>query len=101
MEPPAAGSPAAGGVVRGGEVSRRRREEAGARALAVAGEPVAADAAVEEDLLAAQEVSLGDRQRVAGEPVAAVDLREVRRLLELAARRHELRVGQGLDDRLF
>src|SRR5205823_12427724 len=95
-----AGVPAAAGVVRAGEVGRRRREEAGPRALAVAGEPVAADAAVEEDLLAAQEVPLGDRQRVAGEPVAAVDLREVRRLRELGARRHELRVGQGLDDRL-
>ena len=82
-----AGVAAAAGVVLVGEVGRRRREELRAGALAVALQAVAADAALEEDLLAAEEVLLGHRQRVAGEPVAAVDLREVRRLLELVLRR--------------
>ena len=59
---------------------------------------MAADAALEEDLLAAQQVPLGHRERVACEPVAAVDLREIRRLLELA--RGHLPVGAFLDLRV-
>ena len=52
---------------------------------------MAADAALEEDLLAAQQVLLGHWQRVAGEPVAAVDLREVRRFFELSGRYLDVR----------
>src|SRR5207248_7182789 len=80
---------AAAGVVRVSEVGRRRREEAPPGPLAVALQPVAADAALEEDLLAAQEITLGHGQRVAGEPIAPIDLGEVRRLLELVLRRLE------------
>ena len=45
---------------------------------------MAADATLEEDLLAARQVLLGDRQGVGREPIAAVDLGEVGCLLELA-----------------
>jgi hypothetical protein len=41
---------------------------------------VARDATLEEDLLAAPQVLLGNRQRIGRQPVAAVDLGEVGRL---------------------
>src|SRR6266542_1196649 len=92
-----AGVAAAALIVGVVERERGRRQESARRALPVPRRPVAADAALEEDLLAAQQVLLCHRQRVAGEPVAAVDLREVRRLLELVGRRfHFLRFEGGL-----
>jgi len=91
------GVASAAGVVGTREVGGRRRHELRAGALAVAVRPVTADAALEEDLLASQQVSLGHRQRVAGEPVAAVDLREVRRLFELAGGHRD--IGAFLDRR--
>ena len=94
------GVAAAAGVVRVREVGRRRRHERRGRALAVAVQAVAADAALEEDLLATEEIRLGDRQRIAGQPVAPVDLGEVRHLRDLALGRFQLLVRLGLDDRL-
>ena len=79
-----AGVAAAARVVLVGEVGRGGREEARARPLTVAFLAVAADAAVEEDFLAAEQIRLRDRQRVSREPVAAVDLGQIRCLLELA-----------------
>ena len=82
-----AGVASAARVIRACEVRRRRRHERGAGPLAVSIDAVATDAALEEHLLAPEQVFLGHRQGVAGEPVAPVDLREVGRLLELVLRR--------------
>src|SRR5439155_8749692 len=77
---------ATAGVVCACEVGRGRRHERSTRAFPVARDAVAADAALQEDLLAPQEVFFCHRQRIRGEPVAPVDLREVGRLLELVLR---------------
>src|SRR6266480_3049688 len=74
---------ATAGVVCTGEVGWGRRHERSARALPVARDAVAADAALQEDFLAPQEVCFGHRQRIPGEPVAPIDLGEVGSLLEL------------------
>src|SRR5439155_10810040 len=86
VEVPWARVAAAARVVLVAEVRRRWSHELRARALAVAGRPVTADASLEEHLLAAQEVLLRDGEGVARQPVAAVDLGEIRRLLELPGR---------------
>src|SRR5205814_1977156 len=66
-------------------------------ALAVALQAVTAGAALQEDLFAAQQVLLRHGKGIGGKPVAAVDLREVGRLLELVLGWLSLRL---LDDRL-
>ena len=101
VEVAGAGIAAAAGVVGARKVRRRRREEGRARTVAIPFQPMTADAAVEEDLLAAEQVCLGHRQRVGGEPVAPVDLREVGRLRQLAVLRSQLAVGKCGDDRLM